>query len=147
MLIPGVHFSVRERVWMLYYQVQKLCRIKLSTITFPVILVIRLRVLVFVLAVWLMTRFAHRPQHVIGVVGLVAIAMSFLLYLIRGLSTLVAVILIVAPGLLFVTLGLIAELLVAARPVTELYAISERVGWCAAASAFDTADKYKETLA
>lgn len=102
------------------------------------------------LAVWLMTRFAHRPQHLIGVAGLATMAVmaaGALLYLATGWSAPLLGMWVLAPGLVLVAFGLMAELLVAARPVTELYTICARVGWPAAANAFDAADKYKETLA
>ncbi len=102
------------------------------------------------LAVWLMTRFAHRPQHLLGVAGLatmVVMGIGAVLYLGKGWLIPLLGMLVVVPGLILMALGLIAELLVAARPVTDLYTISERVGWPAAVNALDAADKYKETLA
>jgi hypothetical protein len=34
-------------------------------------------------------------------------------------------------GLILISLGMVAELIVSARPADELYVIAERAGWCA----------------
>ncbi|NLX12634.1 MAG: hypothetical protein GXY44_03135, partial [Phycisphaerales bacterium] len=48
--------------------------------------------------------------------------------------------LVLVPGLILVALGLIAEILVTTRPVTEYYSICERVGWPAATETFETVE-------
>lgn len=95
------------------------------------------------LAVWLMTRFAHRPQHLIGVAGLAtvaAMALGAIMYLATGCLTPLLGMLVLVPGLILVALGLIAEILVTTRPVTEYYSICERVGWPAATETVETVE-------
>lgn len=92
------------------------------------------------LTVMALTRFRWRPQHMIGVIGLWAIAglvpLLPLLLLLQRYVPFVALPLTVllTVGLLGCTLiaiGLTAELVVAERPLTDLYEVTECTGWCA----------------
>jgi glycosyltransferase involved in cell wall biosynthesis len=82
------------------------------------------------LTVWTLTRYRWRPQHVIGVAGLICLAV-WLLALIPGLHGLLWVMLGPACGLILIAIGLAAEMVVASRPAGDLYIVTERTGWCA----------------
>lgn len=86
------------------------------------------------LTVWVLTRYRWRPQHVIGVAGLIYI-LVWLLALIPWIGRFVSPLLGLAPGLVLIAIGLAAEMIVATRPAEDLYIVSERVGWCAEADA------------
>ena len=87
------------------------------------------------LTVWFLARYRWRPQHVIGVAGLLTILLNLVLAVIAWLDSsiltaLLAPVLIVWSGFTLIAIGLVAELIVADRPIDDLYVISERVGWC-----------------
>lgn len=110
------------------------------------------------ITVVMLTRFRWRPQHLIGVTGLVIVVCNLLLI---GLSNVVGwlfvsaaraggdpssfltgvgwlmplallsgLLAILVPGITLVAIGLVAELIVANRPMEDLYEVTERVGWC-----------------
>lgn len=89
------------------------------------------------LTVWFLTRYRWRPQHVIGVTGLIVILVNVLgAVLLRTLQWgvlgwLIWLVAAVVPGLILIAVGLVAESVTAQRPLDDLYAITERVGWCA----------------
>jgi glycosyltransferase involved in cell wall biosynthesis len=82
-----------------------------------------------------LTRFRWRPQHLIGVTGILT---SLVGALISGLwlvdiflsSALMMLLLALWMGLVLVAVGLAAEFFVASTPPQEQYIVSERVGWC-----------------
>lgn len=82
------------------------------------------------ITVWLLTRYRWRPQHLIGVTGLV-VMIAALLARLPWSGALERLLLILAPGLILIAIGLVGELIVANRPLDGLYSISEKVGWCA----------------
>ncbi len=94
------------------------------------------------ITVWTLTRFRWRPQHLIGVVGLWVIVGGLLAGVLSGLLSgllgglvlpLAVLLALIAPllGFLLIAVGLVAELIVAERPLGSLYEIAERTGWCA----------------
>ncbi len=88
------------------------------------------------LTVWFLTRYRWRPQHLIGVAGLVTILLNVILAIsawfgVRGPAVLLAPVVVVWSGFTLIAIGLVAELVVADRPTDDLYNIAERVGWCA----------------
>ncbi|HPD32145.1 MAG TPA: glycosyltransferase family 2 protein [Phycisphaerae bacterium] len=109
------------------------------------------------LTVTTLTRYRWRPQHVIGVTGVVVVLLGAMLPLlaviagqmsselgrlnewlgrpfetIRGLTAMLAwLLLVLTPGLVLIAIGLVAELVVAERPLDRLYEVVEKVGWCA----------------
>jgi len=78
----------------------------------------------------MLTRYAHRPQHLIGVTGLWLLLLSPILMLLPFLAIPMLALTLVAGGLL-------AGLIVAQQPSDNLYEITERTGWCAAESTDD----------
>lgn len=109
------------------------------------------------LTVTALTRYRWRPQHIIGVTGLVVVLLGVLLPLLArvarrisseldrlnewlgwpfemtgGLLAMLAwLLLILTPGLVLIAIGLVAELVVAQRPSNRLYEVVEKAGWCA----------------
>lgn len=81
------------------------------------------------LTVVMLTRFRWRPQHVLGVAGLVYVAVA-LLSLLPRVGWLFGIPLLLAPGLMLIAIGLAAEIMVAARLGNGLYVVAERAGWC-----------------
>ena len=77
-----------------------------------------------------LTRFAWRPQHVIGVTA-IGYAILYLFALLLRMPRLVALLLGLAPAVVLLAVGLTAELIVASRPPGDLYTVTERLGWCA----------------
>jgi glycosyltransferase involved in cell wall biosynthesis len=73
------------------------------------------------LTVLTITRYRWRPQHVIGVAGLLMILAALL----------VPRLTFVFAGLMVIAIGLVAEIIVADRPLDGLYEVVERAGWCA----------------
>lgn len=84
------------------------------------------------ITVLVLTRYRWRPQHVIGVAGLVLILVNLVLALSPRLGAWVGpLVTILVPGMILIAIGLVGELIVANRPADQLYTIMERVGWCA----------------
>jgi len=109
------------------------------------------------LTVTVLTRYRWRPQHVIGVAGVAVVLAGVLLPLLdwvarrmswevgrlnewlvwpfavtRDLLAMLAWLLIMlTPGLVLIAIGLVAELVVAQRPLDRLYEVVEEAGWCA----------------
>jgi len=94
------------------------------------------------ITVLVLTRYRWRPQHLIGVLGLwtivisplAALAIGFLGTRVSSPAVLHAVwmaVVAMLAGVFLVAVGLVAELVVAGRPLTGLYEIVERAGWCA----------------
>lgn len=94
------------------------------------------------LTVWTLTRYRWRPQHLIGAAGLTYMVVWALLVVVaawasRGGFLTVPLLAIgfglgIGIGMILLAVGLVGELLVAARPATDLYTVTERIGWCAA---------------
>lgn len=96
------------------------------------------------LAVVFLTRFRYRPQHVLGVAGVVWIAVNVMLSLVIGalyrlgiltslwfaLGVLQMMLFLAAPGVIMIALGLMAAAGTERRNLNEQYEIIERVGWC-----------------
>lgn len=107
------------------------------------------------LTVLVLTRYRWRPQHVIGVAGVAIVLAGVLLPLLAWiarrmslslsawylgwpfaatgtlLTALAWLVLILVPGLVLIAIGLVAELVVAERPLDRLYEVVEKAGWCA----------------
>lgn len=104
------------------------------------------------LTVWFMTRYGRRPQHLFGVTGLViALVVVFSLLAgavgLSGLASMIQNILWIAvPALLFVAVGLIAEMVAARQSPHDAYFVTERVGVCAADRQSNKTDQIKETV-
>lgn len=79
------------------------------------------------LTVLVLTRYRWRPQHVIGVAGLIMIAVSAATFLCPFVGPLVVSL---CGGLAIIAVGLAAELVIAERPLTGLYEVVQRAGWC-----------------
>lgn len=94
-----------------------------------------------------LTRFRWRPQHLIGVPGLYVLVLGFaltlgsVLHLPGWTAMMLMAQLLVFPmlGLMLMGIGLVAELIVAERPIGDLYEIEERTGWCATREACNAA--------
>ncbi len=82
-----------------------------------------------------LTRYRWRPQHLIGVVGLLTILLTLLVWLAGLIAPILVLVLtpllIVWSGLTLMAVGLVAEMVVARTPAEEQYIITERAGWCA----------------
>ncbi len=76
------------------------------------------------------TRFGQRPQHLIGVTGIILSGL-ILLSRIFGIGWLLFLLMISLPAFMLIAIGLVAEYVVAGRSVHEAYSICERAGWCA----------------
>jgi len=88
------------------------------------------------LSVCFLTRFGRRPQHVIGVAGLYTMIFALVLGSLLSwmwIPWLAITGLVLAAGLNLVALGLISTLIISRRPVSGMYQIVDRVGWCASA--------------
>lgn len=90
------------------------------------------------ITVWFLTRYRWRPQHVIGVAGILIAAGLIVLPLIGwipwlGWPFLGLLFLLVSslPAVVLIAIGLVAELQVRNLPLDHLYEVMERVGWCA----------------
>ena len=77
------------------------------------------------ITVTILTRYRWRPQHLIGVVGLLHMFLSPLL------AFIFPILLLPVFGLLLIAVGVVAEMIVAERSPAGLYDIVERTGWCA----------------
>jgi len=84
--------------------------------------------------VLVMTRFRWRPQHLLGVVGAWLLVVSPVIAIAclasAALARLTPALVLATAGMGLIGLGLVAELAVAERPLTDLYDVAERVGWC-----------------
>lgn len=103
------------------------------------------------ITVWVLTRYRWRPQHVIGMSGLlllIALAVVAPVALIiltaqqfsnhpttPAQAAMLYMLLLFLPvvGFAFtlIAIGLVAELIIASQPVSELYTVVERIGCCA----------------
>ncbi len=86
-----------------------------------------------------LTRYAWRPQHLIGVTGLwltaILLTLRVLGWIVPWLAGPATTLVYVAtPGLLLVAVGLVGQLIVDQRPVEEQYVVAERTGWCRTAA-------------
>jgi dolichol-phosphate mannosyltransferase len=86
------------------------------------------------LTITFLTRYRWRPQHVIGMTGLLTMALTLAIVIAAKLGwswilTVLGLFGVVWSGLLFVAVGLVAEMIVANRSATEAYRIVERVGF------------------
>lgn len=84
--------------------------------------------------VLVLTRYRWRPQHLIGVVGAWLLILSPILAIgtlvSDWIAALMPAILVAVGGAVLMAVGMVAELIVAERPLGDLYEIVERVGWC-----------------
>ncbi len=95
------------------------------------------------MAVWFLTRYKYRPQHVLGVAGVV----WFMLILAFGLLGMIsslggpflylapiyrlhALLLVLSPGVILLALGLMAAAGADRQNLDHQYDIVERAGWC-----------------
>ncbi|GMU22406.1 MAG: glycosyl transferase family 2 [Phycisphaerae bacterium] len=87
------------------------------------------------ITVWTLTRYRWRPQHVIGVFGLLVGLLNLVLVMLAAkwpvLLPLFLGALGLEIGLVLMAVGLVGEMLTAARPVADLYTVVEEIGWCA----------------
>jgi dolichol-phosphate mannosyltransferase len=81
-----------------------------------------------------MTRFHWRPQHLLGVVGAWLLVVSPVVAIAGLISPWFArlgpALVLATGGMGLIALGLLAELVVAERPLSGLYDVVERTGWC-----------------
>ena len=83
------------------------------------------------LTAWFLTRYRWRPQHLIGVTGLVLsliVLAATVMPLFGPAAWLIGVLM---PAFTLMAIGLVAELIVAERPLTDLAVVADHVGWCA----------------
>jgi hypothetical protein len=105
------------------------------------------------LTVWFMTRYERRPQHLIGVTGLL-LGLFIAFGMLTGglgfhtLSVFINSMLIIAvPALMFVGMGLVAEMVAAQKSPHDAYTVTQRVGVCTAGREADKTEQFKETVA
>jgi glycosyltransferase involved in cell wall biosynthesis len=79
----------------------------------------------------MMTRFHWRPQHLFGSIGLWVTVVGVLIGICPFVNLLVYLPVASLAGLSLIAIGLVAEMIVAERPLDGLYDVAERVGWCA----------------
>jgi hypothetical protein len=96
------------------------------------------------LAVVFLTRFRYRPEDVLGVAGvvwiLVGVLLSTSIHALQwlgmmprmqfSLAVLVDMLLLIAPGVILIGLGLMAAANTERQNMDEQYDIIERAGWC-----------------
>ncbi len=87
------------------------------------------------ITIWFLGRYRWRPQHVIGMTGvIISVAMllgavvspvsAMLLQACWGLGF------ILMPATALIAIGLVAQFMLERRPLDGLYDVAERVGWC-----------------
>lgn len=87
------------------------------------------------ITIWFLGRYRWRPQHVLGMTGLIASLVLLIVALLAPLSgrfggfcaTLGFAAL---PALVLIATGLVAQFMLERRPLEGLYDLSERAGWC-----------------
>ncbi len=89
------------------------------------------------LTIWFLGRYRWRPQHVIGMTGLVMSSVLFVLWVVMGLVFDARGVLLIAtltalamPAVALISIGLLTQFVLERRPLEGLYDIVERVGWC-----------------
>lgn len=88
------------------------------------------------ITVWFLTRYRHRPQHVIGVAALTLAPVGTFVVLVSYLkpawfAPLMSWLIMTIAGMTLIAVGLVAELIVAHRRPGDQYIVAERAGWCA----------------
>ncbi|MHC4442583.1 MAG: glycosyltransferase family 2 protein [Planctomycetota bacterium] len=81
------------------------------------------------ITIWFLTRYDLRPQHVLGIAGLVTLLLGTVLWLLD----LTGLLIVLAAGMGLMALSLVSALIAARKPEGVLYRIIERTGWCARA--------------
>jgi dolichol-phosphate mannosyltransferase len=101
------------------------------------------------LTVWSQTRFKQRPQHLIGVTGLVLSALlmfTLVVSPILNLDWLWWFLTALLPAFVLASIGLVAEYVVSARSAHGVYSISEKVGWCTGRTELEEAESCSQTI-
>jgi glycosyltransferase involved in cell wall biosynthesis len=90
------------------------------------------------ITVWFLTRYRWRPQHLIGVTGIVLSLLVLLSSILALLVPAVWLISVFMPAITLMAVGLVAELIVAERSLSDLAVVAERTGWCAGEAVMGT---------
>lgn len=89
------------------------------------------------LTIWFLGRYRWRPQHVIGMTGLVISVVLFLLWIATwlvfrewGVFLIATLSALAMPAVALISIGLLTQFMLERRPLEGLYDIVECAGWC-----------------